>query len=751
MAVSLELLTDDDILDYSRSDGKDHVLFSHGDLNLKYDRLQPITGGVYDIEIFGSPMVDRCICGKIHQASPDPQQCPNCGARVYTKEAALRRFARIELGFYYLQGLRYDIFKQKFDSIFQDCKITLDFSGDNLSRLGYSSRGAKKIGIKVFDSCQFEYKPETKELIISEAITDESKCSYEGLMKIIEEHFPEHLTEYRKLINRYYLVMPAVMRPFTLAYKDGKKLMGTHVLSTLYSSIIWLCCPEDKKSMDGLNYETVMSKLKTPGERVRYTALLRAYLNSTIKEATELLNTSKENLARELYSVRVKNSARCPIVPDMNLKIDELGVPRSIAYEMLREDFIKYLMEKLNFSEKEARKATKEEALNEETQKLFTEYAETRMVLVNRQPSLHEYSIFCMKIKLVDDYTIHFPPAICTPLNADFDGDTVAIQTVPVEAAEDTYRKMSPRFVKVYKKDRSPIPQINHETLNGLAVATEWTPEDPSELKEPKYFYDNYAKLLKDVEIDHKIKIGTPIVFTYDFGNGLKYQSEVTTYGKIRISKILGKNIDDYDLTKDKYTRFNAKSASKLSLLLCDDEDEGIEKRLELQKFCLRVVSLAGVATFDFKTLYADSTDSETYKELCKIADSPDLTDQQKLCLLTEKYDEYEKEIEGKFSDDLKDELNRAGRIKISSITSLNTSQLIISGVDEKPIITRGSLLTGLSEKDMIYHSIENRSLQSIKVSGVNKQNPNIYVWCASKIQKIAGRNKNFNQQLIIV
>ena len=66
MAISLELLTDEDILDYSRSDGKDHVLFSHGDLNLKYDRLQPIVGGVYDVEIFGSPMVDRCICGKIH-------------------------------------------------------------------------------------------------------------------------------------------------------------------------------------------------------------------------------------------------------------------------------------------------------------------------------------------------------------------------------------------------------------------------------------------------------------------------------------------------------------------------------------------------------------------------------------------------------------------------------------------------------------------------------------------------------------
>lgn len=704
MAISLELLTDDDILDYSRSDGKDHVLYSHGDLNLKYDGLKPITGGVYDVEIFGSPMVDRCICGKIRQASPDPQPCPNCGAKVYTIDKALRRFARIELPFYYLNSLRFEIFKQKFDEIFKDSKIVMGFDEKSLSRLGYSiGRGSKRLGIKTFDTCQFDYNPKTKELLISEIITDEKKCSYEGLMRIIEENFPEHLVEYRKLVNHYFLVLPAAMRPFTLAYKDGKKIMGTHKMSILYSAIIWLCCKEDKKASDGLNYETVMSKLGTPGERVRYTALLRAFLNATLKEATELLNTSKENLARELYAVRTKNSARCPIVPAMDIKIDELKIPRAIAYEMLREDFIKYLMAKLNFTEKEAKRATKEEAMNPETQKLFKEYAESRMVLVNRQPTLHEYSIFCVKIKLWDESAIGFPPALCTPLNADFDGDTVAIQVVPEEVAEDTYKKMSPRFVTYYKKNREPIPTINHEVLNGLAVSTEWTPEDPSELQEPRYFYDDYKELVLDVEVRKKIKIGTPIVFTYDFGNGLKYQSEVTTYGKIRVSKILEKNMDDLGLTKDKYTRFDAKSAMKLSAYLCDFPENGIEKRLELQKFCLRVVSLAGVATFSYDTLYA-KTDTETYKEIRKIADSPDLTDQQKLCLLTEKYEQYEKEIEASFSEDLKNELNRAGRVKISSISSLNMPQLIVSGVDEKPIITNSSLLEGMGEKDMIYH-----------------------------------------------
>ena len=716
MAASLELLTDDAILDYSRSDGKDRVLYSHKDLNLRFDSISPVPGGIFDVDCFGSPLVDRCICGKLRQPSTEP--CPNCGARVFTKEEALRRFARIELPFYYLNDLRFDIFKNLFDEIFEDCTIKVDVVDNDLKRGGYSSKNSsKKLGIKVFDTCQFTYNPNKKELKISEFITDESKCSYEGLMAIIEKYFPEHLTEYRKLINHYYLVMPAVMRPFTVAYKNGKKVSGNHKLSIWYSNIIRLCCVQDSPGgSDGLNYLDVMSRFKTPGERVRYTALLRAFLNTGKKTMTDLLNTSKENLARELYKVRTKNSARCPIVPSTDLAIDTIGVPRSIMYEMAREGFMKYLQDELNFTYKEALKATRYEAENPETQKLFKEYAEQQMVIVNRQPTLHEYSMFCMKVRLVDTYSIAYPLQLCGPLGADFDGDTVALQLVPSSVAQDTYEKMSPRYVNVYKKNNEPIFEFNHETLNGLAVASEYVLEDPSELDEPRYFYDDYVQLLKDVEVEHKIKMGTPIVFTGKIGDE-EYNYKTTSYGRLRISKILGVDMEKIHILDDPKKRIDAKAAAKLSSWLNDLED-GVEKRRELQVFALRAVTLAGVVTFDYKTLYTN-TNTELYKEICKIADSKELTDQQKLAILTEKYQKYEKEIQGSFSEDLKDELKRAGRVELASISSLNMPQLIVSGIDEKPIITRGSLLGGYDEQDMIYHSIENRSIQSIKVSGV--------------------------------
>lgn len=77
-----------------------------------------------------------------------------------------------------------------------------------------------------------------------------------------------------------------------------------------------------------------------------------------------------------------------------------------------------------------------------------------------------EYSIFCSKVKLNDTYTIGFPPAVCEPLNADFDGDEISVQLVPEEIAEETYKKMSTRYQPVYKKSNTPIFRFQHEALN---------------------------------------------------------------------------------------------------------------------------------------------------------------------------------------------------------------------------------------------------------------------------------------------
>lgn len=386
---SIEILTDEAIIDYTRDENRDRVVTNHRDINLNFSAdypFKPRTGGLFD-EFFGSPFEDKCLCSKIDKVGP---VCPFCGYQVLDRSEALRRFARCELGFYYLQDTRFDIFLDLFNNVFADTKIVYDFIGDDFRTAGYSIRGSgKKLSIKAFDSCQFDYDPKKKELTISQVVTDLGKASYEGLLKIFEDHFKDRLGDYRKLINRYYLILPPILRPFTFNYKGGKKVPDFHELNNWYRLVILFCCANSQNS-DDTELEKhglygVLDKLETPGEKARYIALLRAMLNKGKYQATELLKTSKENLARESYAVRTKNSARCPIIPSTTLAIDEVGIPRHIAYEMCRSGFIGYLQEKMNFTYQEAKRSTMNEYENPEIQKLFKEYAEKQVVL--RKPA----------------------------------------------------------------------------------------------------------------------------------------------------------------------------------------------------------------------------------------------------------------------------------------------------------------------------------------------------------------------------
>ena len=166
----------------------------------------------------------------------------------------------------------------------------------------------------------------------------------------------------------------------------------------------------------------------------------------------------------------------------------------------------------------------------------------------------------------------------------------MSITLVPEEVKEDTYNKMSPRYRKIYKKNLQPIFVFNHETLNGLNVASTYVYDDPEELKDPRHFYDDYSKLIEDVETG-VIKYGTPITFTGTVG-GIKYQNKITSYGRLRLSKIIGADIDTLDLFKNPpYEAFKAGSALKLVQYLYkyDDFVEGLQDNLgdhQLKHFC---------------------------------------------------------------------------------------------------------------------------------------------------------------------
>ena len=57
------------------------------------------------------------------------------------------------------------------------------------------------------------------------------------------------------------------------------------------------------------------------------------------------------------------------------------------------------------------------------------------VVLFNRQPSLHRISIMCHRAKVLEGRTFRFNECVCTPYNADFDGDEMNLHLPQTEEA----------------------------------------------------------------------------------------------------------------------------------------------------------------------------------------------------------------------------------------------------------------------------------------------------------------------------
>lgn len=57
------------------------------------------------------------------------------------------------------------------------------------------------------------------------------------------------------------------------------------------------------------------------------------------------------------------------------------------------------------------------------------------VVLFNRQPSLHKLSIMSHRAKILQNRTFRFNECVCTPYNADFDGDEMNLHLPQTEEA----------------------------------------------------------------------------------------------------------------------------------------------------------------------------------------------------------------------------------------------------------------------------------------------------------------------------
>ena len=156
--------------------------------------------------------------------------------------------------------------------------------------------------------------------------------------------------------------------------------------------------------------------------------------NRPLKSLSDMLKGKQGRFRQNLLGKRVDYSGRSVIVIGPELKLHQCGLPKKMAL-ILFEPFIIRRLKELGFvhTVRGARKMI--ETRSPEVWDILEEVTKGHPVLLNRAPTLHRLSIQAFEPVLIEGNAIRVHPLVCTPYNADFDGDQMAVHVpLSVEA-----------------------------------------------------------------------------------------------------------------------------------------------------------------------------------------------------------------------------------------------------------------------------------------------------------------------------
>ena len=151
-----------------------------------------------------------------------------------------------------------------------------------------------------------------------------------------------------------------------------------------------------------------------------------------LKSLAEALKGKQGRFRQNLLGKRVDYSGRSVIVTDPKLLLHQCGLPKTMALELFKPFVMKRLVELGKVENiKGAKRAIDRGATF--VWDILEEVIDGRVVLLNRAPTLHRLSIQAFEPVLVEGKAIHLHPLVCSPFNADFDGDQMSVH-VPLSS-----------------------------------------------------------------------------------------------------------------------------------------------------------------------------------------------------------------------------------------------------------------------------------------------------------------------------
>lgn len=245
------------------------------------------------------------------------------------------------------------------------------------------------------------------------------------------------------------------------------------------------------------------------------------------------------HIRNKMMGKRVDYSGRSVITPGPHLSINDVGLPKKMAYRLFEPWLLYVLEQEYGLRTQEAAQLyIRHEPV---VYKILEELVKDKVVILNRQPSLHRMSMFCFNIRLHDGHSILLHPMVCSPFNADFDGDQMAVH-VPgsEEALAETKRLMYPVDNLISPADGSPVILPSHEMVIGAYDMTNTKEGKPYVCLSQEKAIEAYDRGL--ISLNDPVTVRTPARFRSEV-SGEESGITETCVGRIIIGDLFGVHI----------------------------------------------------------------------------------------------------------------------------------------------------------------------------------------------------------------
>lgn len=259
-----------------------------------------------------------------------------------------------------------------------------------------------------------------------------------------------------------------------------------------------------------LRYNELLQEYDTPENREQLQYHVASYFDNSmsgvpstfqkggrpITSIASRLKGKEGRIRGNLMGKRVDFSARTVITGDPCLSMDEIGVPRSVAYKLTYEMRVNDINRRILQQHLESQ-TTKPYTIRYIQKKdggirynlAFTpveklplleigDIVERTMqdgdlILFNRQPTLHKMSMMAHRVRVMDGQTFRMNVNVCSSYNADFDGDEMNVHLPQSEQTRAELLCLSTVSDNLVSSQSSkPVNALCQDTLRGAQQMT---------------------------------------------------------------------------------------------------------------------------------------------------------------------------------------------------------------------------------------------------------------------------------------